>query len=140
MNLKKALKEKKKLQGIINNLEKKIIKYNLIEDGEDNLYNTRLLYDELRNRIEEIVFLKSKIHAANVPIFDKIFRLSELKSLARMIQYFNCEPRKEINGTVVNKLLPVINALDRDIMVKNIETEIEDIHDFLDNYNQLTLI
>lgn len=140
MNLKKALKEKKKLQGIINNLEKKIIKYNLVEDDEVHLYDTRLLYEELRNRIEEIVSLKSKIHLANVPIFDKIFRLSELKSLAKMIQYFNCEPRKEINGTVVNRLSPIINALDRDLLIQNIENEIEEIHDFLDNYNQITSI
>ena len=61
MNLKKALKEKNKLQGAINNLEKKIMKYNLVEESHPPLYDSKLLYDELKNLIVQLVNLKNKI-------------------------------------------------------------------------------
>jgi len=140
MNLKKALKEKNKLTGKINSLSEKLRKYNITAEGQKPIYNVKELYDELIRITDEMIALKTRIHIANKPVYDKIFRLSELKNLAKQLQYMRCEPYRETGGMTVIAYEPVITVQERDTLTEAIENEIESIQDELDAFNQQTII
>ena len=61
MNIKKALKVKNKLKGKIADLQTKLYKYNIVEEGQKADYDTRLVLNELNETIIEFVDLKTKI-------------------------------------------------------------------------------
>jgi hypothetical protein len=93
----------------------------------------------------ELIELKTKIHQANSPVYDKIFRLSELKSLVSKIKVLNCTEgtstdyysRRSENPPVMTSEISIV---ERDGMVKIMEDEIESIQDELDTHNALTQI
>jgi len=93
----------------------------------------------------ELIELKTKIHLANSPVYDKIFRLSELKSLVSKIKSLNCTEgtsvdyysRRSENPPVMTA---EISILERDSMVKIMEDEIESLQEELDTHNALTQI
>ncbi len=39
---------------------------------------------------EELIVLKTAIHKANQPVYDKIFKLSEYKSMVKYLRSLNC--------------------------------------------------
>ena len=93
----------------------------------------------------ELVELKTKIHRANATVYDKIFRLSELKSMASRLKSLNCQEGKVTRGRWDSELPPSImvaeiGIVERDEMVKHIEAQIEEIQDILDTHNAVTEI
>ena len=89
MNIKKALKEKNNLKGKINETLSRISKHNITEDGIERPYDPHVLLDDLFVKIEEMVTIKTKIQKANIDVFDKIYRLSELKNVSAKLKYLN---------------------------------------------------
>lgn len=140
MNLKKALKEKNKLKGKINNLAIKLYQYNLVEEGQTAAYDTHLIYEELLVLTNQMIELKTKIHIANAPVFHKIFRLSELKSIAKQIHHIKCDKKRDSNGSTFIFSHPTITNTERDKLIEDIENEIEKIQDELDSFNHQTNI
>jgi hypothetical protein len=140
MNIKKALKVKNKLKGKIVDLQTKLYKYNIIEEGQNADYDTRLVLKELNETIIEFIELKTKIQKANLPVFDKIFRLSELKGLAKKVKYVNCDNEKVTRGTTVTNTYAKITAIEKEEIVLKIENEIDEIQDYLDDFNHRTNI
>jgi len=140
MNIKKALKVKNKLKGKIVDLQTKLYKYNIIEEGQNADYDTRLVLKELNETIIEFIELKTKIQKANLPVFDKIFRLSELKGLAKKVKYVNCDNEKVTRGTTVTNTYANITAIEKEEIVLKIENEIDEIQDYLDDFNHRTNI
>jgi hypothetical protein len=140
MNIKKALKEKNKMIGKINKLTEKIRQYNLVEEGRQSLFNSMELYREREQLINEMIDLKARIHIANAPMYRKIFRLSELKSTAKKMDYLSCSPRKETMGNEVVAYIPTINIIEQEKMIEALEKEIESIQEELDAFNQTTSI
>ena len=146
MNIKQGLKLKNKLVLQVNENYQKVSTYNSVEEGTKKPYDTREALEEYNSSVNELVALKTKIHRATAPVYDKIFRLSELKSMATRLKSLNCQEGKvtqrnrwdaESQSTV---MVAEIGILERDNMVKYIESQIEDIQEILDNHNAVTEI
>ena len=146
MNIKKALKLKNKLVLQVSENYQKVSAYNSVEEGSKKPYNTREALEAYNSSVNELIELKTKIHRANGPVYDKIFRLSELKSMAARLKSINCQEGKvtqrsrwdaESQPTV---MVAEIGIVERDEMVKHIETQIEEIQDILDTHNAVTEI
>lgn len=84
MKLYKALKLKKKLTGEIAFLEQQISSKNSFQVDQVEIpikFNVEKLNEELMTKVYELIQLKLKINIANNSIQEKIFWLSEYKSL-----------------------------------------------------------
>jgi hypothetical protein len=139
MNIKKALKEKNNLKGKINETLTRISKHNVTENGIERPYDPHLLLDELFVKIEEMVTMKTKIQKANIDVFDKIYRLSELKNVASRLKYLNCT-KERIHNSPDNFSDVAISTKERDLLLENIEKQIEKIQEELDEFNYKTKI
>jgi hypothetical protein len=145
MTIKQALKLKNKLVKEITEAMGKVQTYNSAEVGNTKPYSSKESLDEVTNLTNRLVELKTKIHQANLPVYGKIFRMSELKSLASKIKSVDCTEGTANDyysrrSDVVIVKSAEISILDRDAMVKNMELEIEKIQDELDTHNALTQI
>ena len=142
MNLKQALKKKNLLLAEIKQELNKVATYNSIEVGNRRPYSAKEAFDKYMNLTNELINLKTAIHIANAPVYNKIFRLSELKNMANAIKSIDCTDGKEPNRFHMSGESRIMNAeisiVTRDTMVKDIEKEINDIQDELDYFNATT--
>lgn len=145
MNIKKALKLKNKLVLQVSENYQKVSAYNSVEEGTKKPYDTREALEAYNSSVNELVELKTKIHRANGPVYDKIFRLSELKSMASRLKSLNCQEGKVAKNrwdadVPPSMMVSEIGIVERDEMVKHIEAQIEEIQDILDTHNAVTEI
>ena len=145
MNIRQALKEKNKLVKEIQDLYVRISQYNSVEVGAHRPYSPKQLMEIVNVKSNELVDLKTKIHIANAPVYDKIFRLSELKSTITRIKNLDCTEGVSNDYYSRNRENPLvktaeISIIERDEMVQHMEEQIETIQDILDTHNQNTQI
>ena len=145
MNIRQALKEKNKLVKEIQDLYVRISQYNSVEVGAHRPYSPKQLMEIVNVKSNELVDLKTKIHIANAPVYDKIFRLSELKSTITRIKNLDCTEGVSNDYYSRNRENPLvktaeISIVERDEMVRFMEEQIETIQDILDTHNQNTQI
>ena len=145
MNIKKALKEKNRLVKEILDLHTRVATYNSVEVGNVRPYSAKESMELLNQKSNELVELKTNIHKANTPVYDKIFRLSELKSTISRLKSLDCTEGVSTDYYSRNRENPPvktseISVVERDEMVKFMEGQIEDLQDILDNHNQNTEI
>ena len=81
MKIAKALKLKNQLAGEVAQLKDLLTKQNSRSNKQKFDYNNREVLDRLRAKLAELVKVKAAIGAANAEIYEKIFRLAELKGL-----------------------------------------------------------
>jgi hypothetical protein len=144
MNIKQALKKKNKLVGQINEEFYKASQYNVIDEGNTRPYSATEAIGKWMQLTNDLIVLKTKIHKANLPVYDKIFELSELKNQVKHLKSLNCTSGKSPGGRW-GEGEPVIkhaeiNIIEKDNMVKEIESRIEKLQDELDQWNHNTLI
>jgi hypothetical protein len=138
MTIKQALKEKNRLIKAIEDEFKKVYSYNSIEEGNTRPYSTLASLANIMILEEGLIEIKTKIHKANVEVYDKIFRLSELKSLAKKFSQINCDEGKvsdRYSRTEPSFKTAEISVVERDVRVKMIEEEIESLQEELDTHN-----
>jgi hypothetical protein len=141
MNIKQALKKKNVL---VNEIKQEFVKantYNSVEVGNKRAYSASVALQNYFDKTNELIALKTAIHIANAPVYDKIFRLSELKSVVKYLNALNCQEGKEQNryGSVEPRILEVeIDIVKRDTMVKTFEVEIDKLQEELDYHNATT--
>lgn len=145
MNIRQALKEKNKLVKEIQDLYGRISQYNSVEVGGQRPYSSKQLMEIVNQKSNELIELKTKIHLANAPVYDKIFRLSELKSTITRIKNLDCTEGVSNDYFSRNRENPPvktaeISIVERDEMVKHMEEQIETLQDILDTHNQNTQI
>ena len=142
MTVKQALKEKNKLVTEIKSLYEIARNYNSIEEGNPRRYSVNGSLQRAYELTTKLVELKTKIHKANAPVYDKIFLMAELKMRAKLIKSISCEEGKvnERYGSVVSVKEVEINVAQKDQMVKDIEVQIEKLQDELDTHNATTEI
>lgn len=142
MTVKQALKEKNKLVTEIKSLYDIARNYNSIEEGNPRRYSVNGSLQRAQELTTKLVELKSKIHRANAPVYDKIFLMAELKMRAKLIKSMGCEEGKttERYGSIVSVKEVEINVAQKDQMVKDIELQIEKLQDELDVHNATTSI
>ncbi len=144
MTIKQALKQKNKLIKSITENTKLMQQYNSVEVGNKRPYSSKTLYDKISFDMSQLATLKAKIHVANTPVLNKIFEMSELKSLVSSIKKMDCtegksnRDRYRLESEVV--LTSEISLVQRNEMVKELEEKIESIQDELDVYNATTTI
>lgn len=142
MNIKQALKQKNKLVNEINQNYEILKKYNSIDESNERRYRMNDVVDEINRLTGSLIDLKTKIHKANQPVFNDIFRLSELKNAVKQLQTIPTTEGKyvEMYGTNATVRKVELTVLDIDKMVKEHQEEIDRIQDSLDLHNLKTEI
>lgn len=145
MNVKQGLKKKNLLVKELQELYGRLAQYNSIEVGNVRPYSPKEMLVQINQKSNELVELKTKIHKANTPVYDKIFRLSELKSTITRLKSLDCTEGVSTDYYSRNRENPPvktseISVVERDELIKSMEGEIEDLQDSLDNHNQNTEI
>ena len=144
MNIKQALKLKNKLIKSIGDNKKLLQQYNTVEVGNPRPYSPTILLGSITKTTTELVELKSKLHRANAPMFEKIFEMSELKSTIKAMQNLDCtegksnRDRYRMESELV--LTSEISLVDRNEFIKKLEDRIEQIQDEMDVFNSNTEI
>lgn len=144
MNIKQALKEKNKKAKKIIDLLDRTDKYNSMEEGGVRTYNPTESLEQSIETMEELITLKTRIHKANIEVYDNIFRMAEYKSFVKYLKNLNCEEGKITrtrfgDSASLNKTT-IITERERDELVENYEKMIDDIQSELDEYNATTHI
>ena len=143
MNIKQALKRKNKILGLMAEEWSKTTQYNVIDEGNPRPYSAVEAMAKWMELSEELVTLKTKIHLANGPMYEQIFRLAELKNQVKHLKTLNCQSGKFQNrwdSEAPTIKHAEINIVERDSMVKAKESMIEVIQDELDRWNHNTII
>ncbi len=143
MNIKQALKHKNKLVGLISEEFTKASRYNVVDEGNPRPYSATESIAKWMSLTDELVELKTKIHKANLPMYGRIFRLSECKNQVKYLKNLDCTSGKVSNRWDANEPTvkhAEINIIERDNMVKTLEAQIEFIQDELDQWNHITHI
>lgn len=144
MNIKQALKYKKKLATKINEEYSKMNRYNSVEVGTNRVYSAREAMSKWMELTDELIELKTKIHLANAKVYDKIFRMSELKSQLSNLKGLDCHEGKYSNRYGMTETAIIkqaeIGQLEKDQMIAEMESEIEAIQEELDAHNATTTI
>jgi hypothetical protein len=145
MNIKQALKQKNKLVQELNQLVQRMVINNTVIEGNERPYSSKETLTHVYKKIEEINVLKTQIHRANAPIYDKIFLMSELKSLVKHLKMMECMNgidtdfygRRTETTTIKNSEISVV---ERDNEIKFLESRIDQLQDELDEHNFMTQI
>ena len=144
MNIKQALKLKNKLIKSISENTKLLQQYNTVEVGNPRPYSSTVLMVEISKATDELIALKSKIHRANAPMFEKIFEMSELKSAIKGLQKLDCtegksnRDRYRMESELI--LTSEVSLVVRNGKIKNLEERIEYLQDEMDVFNATTEI
>ena len=144
MNIKQALKEKNKLAKRVTDLMERINKNNSVDEGAVRSYDPKVTLDEALIAVEELIELKTDIHKANVEVYEKIFRMSEYKSLVKYLKGLNCNEGTvstyRYGDTNTRSMTTVITEVERDQMIEKFENYIDTIQSELDSHNATTTI
>ena len=144
MNIKQALKEKNKLAKKVTDLMDRTNRNNSMDEGAVRSYDPKESLEQALQMVEDLVNLKTKMHMANAEVYDKIFRMSEYKSLVKYLKTLNCS-----QGTIVTsrygdstarQMTTVITEVERDSLVEKYETLIDNLQTELDTHNATTQI
>ena len=145
MNIKQALKQKNRLVQELNLLTQRMATNNTVIEGNERPYSAKQTLTEIYVKINELNILKTQIHIANAPVYDKIFLMGELKSLVKNLKSMSCTngvdddfySRRSDTTTIKNSEITVV---ERDNEIKNLEDRIEKLQDELDEHNLTTQI
>ena len=142
MNVSQALKQKNKLIVEIKKQYQIAQKFNSQEEGNIRRYSVQNALDKAVELTMELTDLKTKIHLANAPIYDKIFRMAELKNRIKELRKIPTDEGKvEARFSSVASVKEVeINIAQLDEMVQTLEARIEEIQAELDVHNATTQI
>lgn len=142
MNVSQALKQKNKLIVEIKKQYQIAQKFNSQEEGNVRRYSVQNALDKAAELTMELTDLKTKIHLANAPVYDKIFRMAELKNRIKELKRIPTEEGKtESRFSSVASVKEVeINIAQLDEMVQFLESRIEEIQAELDIHNATTQI
>lgn len=135
MNIRKALQEKNKLTGKIQNLFSRMRENNMTEDGQTRPYNSQKVWEEIQVETTKLVDLKVNIQMANSPILSDIYRMAELKTMIRQLRYMECNDGRKIQSGIITYLFATIKAEERDKLVQSLEDEIEKLQEKIDAFN-----
>lgn len=142
MNVKQALKAKNKLVTELKVAYGILQQYNSIEEGNPRRYSMVNTLEKIKTLQKELVELKTKIHKANQPVYDKIFALAELKGMVKELKKVPTAEGKQTEryGSVVSVKEVELNVTDIDTSISILQTQIEELQNELDIHNATTQI
>lgn len=141
----KALKLKNSLVKQISTLQMKMELYNSYTVGSETPYNTKNVLTELENKTQELVNLKTALTKANGPIQDKIYKISELKSMVGRLKNISTNAGKSSSRSYGGVSEPIeykatITTLELEDLVKTKELQIESLQEEIDTFNHTAKI
>ncbi len=142
MTIAQALKEKNKIGAKLLKHWGKLQNENSIIEGSTRSYDPIILLKEIDEMTQNLIDLKTKIHAASVEVRSKIFRMSELKSYITHLKTVSTKDgyvKDRYDNSVIN-MEAVFKAIEIDALLEKIEAEIEKIQEELDVFNHQTSI
>ena len=145
MNISKALKVKNRLVGKITKQQEIVSKENSRRSDSTSKVDVSVEFQSLLNLKHELIDLKSRISKASSPIFDKIIKMQEYKSLINYINGLNTRDGIEKvsygQTTVIDYTWNAyINNEKKQVMIKGYEDEVNNLQDDIDNFNAVTSI
>jgi AAA+ ATPase superfamily predicted ATPase len=144
MKLKKALKQKGQILKESTFLYQMLEKYNSVptENANNRAYDPKESLSGWLQKVEELIKLKVAVQQANIPMFEKIIRMAELKGVVKDLSYLSCYSGVSGNEEYRKATAydSVITVKERDELIKKIEKEIATIQDELDEFNLRTEI
>jgi len=142
MNVKQALKAKNKLVGEIKECYRIIQTQNSIEEGNPRRYSVKKKIEEIASLTDELVQLKAQLHRANASVYGKIFQMAEIKGIIKELKKMDVSEGKQDSryGSVVSVKEVEMTVIERDVIVKQYEAEVEKIQNELDIHNSNTII
>lgn len=144
MKLSKALKEKKRLAAEIAHLKNLInSKNSYIKDSNiPKKFDVRELYNDLNNKIQELVNLKIVINEANRDIQPIIYKLGEYKAMIGFLGILNVRegvvPETYNSGETTYEVQ--IDELEKEKLLKEFQEKADALQDEIDTYNYTTEI
>jgi predicted SPOUT superfamily RNA methylase MTH1 len=144
MNIKQALKQKNKLAKKIADRAEFLHKENCVVVGAVRNYDPKIQLQELFDDVYKLVELKTAIHLANAEVYEKIFKMSELKNLCKILKGIDTKEgvvhhSRYGESSMVN-YESIIKNQDKVAMIESLENEIEELQDELDAHNASRLI
>ena len=145
MNLTKALKHKKKLVKQADEMYMRFQRYNSQnKENVDKGYDPETAYRKWIALTQELITLKTKIHNANAPIANKIFRLGELKNLVSRMRNVDTKVglvrESRYSDSEPVEYVAYMDLFTKDIRITEWEQEIETIQEEIEAFNALTKI
>jgi len=142
MKIAKALKLKNQIAGDVARLKELLAKQNVRSTKQPFDYNNEEVLASLRGKIDELVKTKAAIAAANAEVYDKIFRMAELKGLVAVLSALDTrhgEFHERGSGygeqPVAVEYAAQLKAVEVDKLVAELKTEIQSLQDSLDEFN-----
>jgi len=141
MKLAKALKLKNQLAGEVAQLKELLTKQNVRSSKQKFDYDNREVLTRLRAKLDELVRVKAALAVANAEIYEKIFRLAELKGLVAALTALETksgvfhEGRGFGEATYEVEYVAQLGKVDVDKHVAELKNEIQTLQDALDEFN-----
>ena len=145
MNLTKALKHKKKLVKQADEMFMRFQRYNSQnKENVDKGYDPEAAYSKWIALTQELITLKTKIHNANAPIANKIFRLGELKNLVSRLRNVDTKVglvrESRYSDSEPVEYVAYMDLFTKDNRIVEWEQEIETIQEEIEAFNAITKI
>lgn len=142
MNITEALKQKSRLIRDIRKERDRLFRWNTYVLGSTVPYEAKPTYENWMMLKKELVTLKSKIQVANVGIQETIFLLSEKKDTLENLKGLKCIEGELVTETYSTQTIEVsgISLLERDRLIQNLETEIDELQNKIEAYNHQTTL
>jgi hypothetical protein len=146
MKMAKALKLKNQVAGEVARLKDLLTKQNARSTKQPFDYNTKEVFAALRGKINELTQIKAAIAAANVEVYEKIFRMAELKGLVSTLTGLDTRQgvviTEDEDRFTLRRQQPMeveytsqITKVEADKLVTELKAEIQSIQDELDEFN-----
>lgn len=145
LTLRKALNVKNRLIGEVHRLTSKTPPFNCHREDQPPAYELEELLEKRKKVVESLIALKTAIATANVPIYEKIARVAELKTEITMYQVFKTSPISiydydDKGDRITIKTIVKMPENEVDDKISALQKEIEALNDEIDYYNGTTKI
>lgn len=137
----KALKLKNRLAGEVAELKLILASQNVRPTRQKFDYDNQEVLARLRAKVDELVRVKAAIASANAAIYDRIFRLAELKGLVATLSALETkngvflESAGYASAAAEVEYIAQIGKVEADRLVSALKEEIQSLQDSLDEFN-----
>ena len=137
------MKHKKKLIKQDDEFYKRFSEYNSHESITMPSYDPQEMYDSWLTTTDELITLKAKIHRANTPIADKIFKIGEIKNLITRLRVVDTKEgkfRNRYSDEAHIEYVSYIGLVAKDNQIKIWEAELDQLQEDIEAFNAITKI
>jgi hypothetical protein len=144
MTLNKALKQKNRLVGELNRQKEILQRENSQATPTSSTVDRAATLQRILDTTQELTLLKARIAIANAPIYFKIEQMSQYKALIAYLQGLNTthgvvKTPQHYGGQIIETHYNAFLTREKvDEMVRNAQTQIENLQDEVDEYNAVT--